>query len=866
LIPPRYTKVFFFFFLLISFNLSKLNAQVSGGDTLKKVRVDTLAASDENEQLDGPINYTAEDSVVALQKLGRVLLYGKAKVVYGAMDMQAQVIEIDYRNNLVLAYGKKDSSGKLIGTPVFKEGSETPIEAEKIMYNLKTKKGKIFSALTKQGELLVVGNEIKKDSTDIIYMKNMRCIPCQEEDARTVFKASKAKIIPDDKIVTGPMFLEIGGVATPLGLPFGYFPNTKRQHNGILLPLFGNSAERGFNLQGGGYYWGINDRTDMIIKGDIYANGSWVLNTTNNYNVLYKASGNTFLSYSHYNIGDRDVPQTFSEQTAYQINWIHNQDNKSDPSSRFNANVDFRNNQTFNRFNSVNSGQYLQNTFQSNVNYTKTFKLSSLSINAMHSQNSLNKQMDITLPQLTYNVNRFFPFKRKDAVKQNVFDKIGINYLLEAKNILSGPDSTIFKGSILDSVDYGVRHSLPISTNFNLLKYITVTPAVNLSSVMYTKNTRKEFYKEKITQQFAVSDSAYTRDTILQRVRTINDKKFAAGYDANFSTGMSTKVYSDYLFTKGKIKQIRHLLIPTLAYTYRPDFGEDKYGFYKTVARDTIGHTERYSIFQSGIFGGPSGGQVSALSLGLNNNLEAKVKQQTDTGVTFKKVVILQNLGLNGSYNLAADSFKMSNVNLSGRTVLFKYFDITMGAGFDPYVYNQQAGTRVNRYVNEFGPRIARMTSARLTVNTSIGSDMLQALKKTRQSPTQTNGAERGAENDLDPTDKLPWNLRTTYVLDLSNPRDQKLQPSHTLNFAGDLMPTKYWKIGVSSGFDFTSQKVSYTSLNIYRDLKCWEARIDWVPFGPNKRYYLTLNLKSSMLRDIKIPKQSLPRLQNFEN
>src|SRR5436190_10950981 len=264
--PPRYTKVFFFFFLLISFSFSELNAQADGGDTLKKVRVDTLAAPQEGDQLDGPINYTAEDSVVALQKLGRVLLYGKSKVLYGTMDMQAEVIEIDYRNNLVLAYGKKDSTGKLVGTPVFKEGSETPIEAEKIMYNLKTKKGKIFSALTKQGELLVIGNEVKKDSTDIIYMKNMRCIPCQEEDARTVFKASKAKIIPDDKIVTGPMFLEIGGVPTPLGLPFGYFPNTKRQHNGIILPLFGTSEERGFNLQGGGYYWGINDMTDMIIK------------------------------------------------------------------------------------------------------------------------------------------------------------------------------------------------------------------------------------------------------------------------------------------------------------------------------------------------------------------------------------------------------------------------------------------------------------------------------------------------------------------------------------------------------------------------------------------------------------------------
>lgn len=857
MIIVTHNKVVFFFVLLISLSISKLNAQTGANDTLKKVSADTLTASEDSEGLSEQVTYTAEDSVVALPLEGKALLYGKAKVNYGGTDIQAEFIEIDYAKNMILAYGKKDSTGKPIGNPVFKDGDET-MEAEKIMYNLKTKKGKIFNALTKQGELLIIGNEIKKDSLNNIYFKNMRCIPCQEADARTAFKATKAKAIPDDKIVTGPMFLEIGNVPTPLGLPFGYFPNTKKQANGILFPTFGNSAERGYNLRQGGYYWGINDKTDMIIRGDIYANGSWLLNTNNNYNVLYKSTGSVNLSYSRFNIGDKDVPKTYSKQKAYEIRWIHNQDNKSNPSIRFGANVNYVNNQTYNRFNAVNSGQYLTNTFQSNINFTKTFKLSSLSLNATHSQNTINKQVDITFPSLTYNVNRFFPFKREAATKQNALDKLGISYLLEARNTLSGKDSTLFKGSPLDSMNYGIRHSVPISTNFNILKYITATPALNLSSVMYTKTIRKEFYTDVIRNHLDSQDSS------IYGVKTKNVKDFATAYDANFSTAFSTKVYFDYLFNKGKVKQIRHLLIPTITYNYRPDFGENQYGFYKKVQSDTLGNTSRYTIFEKGIYGGPATGKQNAISLSLNNNLEGKLKQKTDTGITYKKVVLLQNIGIGGSYNFAADSLKMSPVSVTARTVLFKYFDIVAGSSFDPYVYNKTYNNRIDEYTVNKDGRLARLTSASFAVNTSIGSNMLEALRKARQAPNMTNGAENGAENDLNAQEQLPWNLRINYNLALTNANDHRLQPTQTLNFSGDLMPTKYWKIGITSGFDFTNQKLSYTSVNIYRDLKCWEARIDWVPFGPRKSYSLTLNLKSSMLSDFKVPKRSIPRLDNY--
>jgi len=844
LIIQPYNKVVFFFVMLISLNVTGLLAQTTHTDTVKKVVVDTLASA-EGETLDDPINYSAEDSIVFLASINKVMLYGKAKVKYVDMNLESEFIEIDYTKNLVTAYGKKDSLGKNVGTPIFKDGEQT-MEAEKIMYNLKTKKGKIYNALTKQGELLVFGEQIKKDSTNVIYLKNMKCLPCKDEDARTAFRASKAKIIPNDKIVTGPMYLEIGGVPTPLGLPFGYFPNTKKQHNGILLPTFNNSASQGYGLLNGGFYWGINEKTDMIINGDIYSSGSFAVRTANNYNALYKATGAVNLAYNSINIGDKDVPSSYSQQKGYSVAWVHTQDNKNNPTIRFSANVNYVKNQQFNRLNSINSGQFLQNSFQSNVVFTKTFKLSSLSLNASHSQSSTGlKPVTISFPQLTYNVNRFFPFKRENAVKQNVFDKIGVNYLLEARNTLSGFDSTIFVGDIEKRMAYGIKHSLPISTNFNIAKYITVTPALGLTAFMYTKS---------ISQRFITDVTTYT-----STIKTDTVNGFVGGYDASFSTAFNTKVFFDYAFKKGKIKQIRHLLIPTLTYVYRPDLGEEQYGFWKSVQSNTIGGVNRYSIFQNNIFGGPGIGAQNAVNVNLNNNIEAKIRKKTDTGFVYNKTTLLQNISASSGYNFAADSFNLQQITVSARTVLFKNLDVVASSNLNPYVYSKTTTRDIAKYQYTENGQLARLTAANFAVNTNISSDKIAAAKKLREAPNQTNGAEKGAKNDLNPNAKLPWNIAINYNLALNNPNNTKLQPTHSINCRADVMPTKYWKLGLTTGYDITTQKLSYTSVNIYRDLKCWEARIDWVPFGINKSYRLTINLKASMLSDFKIPKQSPP-------
>jgi lipopolysaccharide assembly outer membrane protein LptD (OstA) len=828
--------------MLISVVTTTVYGQQAKKDSLKTVsKVDTLPR--EPDELEAEVNYSAEDSVVADKMTGRVYLYGKSKVNYGGMNMEASVIEIDYDHNTILAYGLRDSSGKMMGAPVFKDGNET-MEAEKILYNLKTKKGKIYNAMTRQGQMLVIGNEIKKDSNNVIYMRDMRCIPCEQKDARTMFRATRAKIIPNDKIVTGPMYVQVGGIPTPLGVPFGYFPNTKKAHNGILIPNPAFSQTQGFYLRNAGFYFAINDMTDVVLKGDIYTNGSFVADVRNNYNVRYKASGYTQLRFTQYNLGDKDVPSTFSKNKSLEAHWIYNQDSRSNPNQRFSSNVNYVSNQSVSRFSSSNSNQFLQNSFQSNINYSKTYKNSALTAAATLDQASQKRLMTVSLPNFVYSVNRFFPFKRENAVSQNVLDKIGMNYVMNAKNTLTGYDTTIFKTNIADSMKYGIQHSLPITTNFNLFKYITVTPGLNLSAVMLTRAVEKTY-------------DAETNKVITKKTNT-----FVTTYDAYFSTAVNTKLYFDYQFLKGNLKQIRHVMIPTITYNYRPDLGYEKTGIWKQVQKDSLGNTAWYSVAEGALYSGPAMGKQNTMAFSLQNNIQAKLKQTTDTGVTYKKVTLLQGLTLNGNYNFAKDSMRMSGITMSANNFFFnKLINVVTTASYSPYQYDKVLGREVKAYLLETG-QLARMTYADIKVSGSIGNSLVESLWRSMHND-MTNAAEKGSNKTLEENGTLPWNLSLAYSLTFYNKDARKLQPSHNVTMTADVMPTKFWKLGVSTGFDVPTHRFTYSRITLYRDLKCWEGHIDWIPFGVNKSYTLTINLKSAMLKDANL-KRSKQFFDNF--
>jgi len=785
------------------------------------VQTDTLP----DETIDSEINYSASDSI-RYEIIGKkIILFGDAFVDFTGKTLKAAKIEIDNEKNLVTAYGIQDTSGNWKGRPIFKDGANE-MRCEKMIYNTKTKKGKIYGVLTEQADMFIYGESIKKDSNNVMYIKNAKCIPCEYEDATVYFRASRAKVIPDDKIVTGPLFVEIAGLKTPIGLPFGFFPNVKnKSKSGILIPNFGQSPNQGFFLENAGFYIPINDKTDMEIRGDIYSSGSWAIKTFNRYQSRYRFSGNLNIVFKQIILGNKEIPFEKNATLGYQklnnfsINWFHMQDPKSNPRQRFSANVNIQS--AFNnKYNPQNSQQYLTNTFYSNVSYGYSFKNVVLSVNARHNQNTVTRDMEISFPELTINTARFFPFKNENSSKQTLLDKIGISYTAEARSFMREKDTVFFKEQNLSKIQYGIRHTIPISTNMNILKYFTLTPAVNFSAVNYLNSIDYEFNKEK---------NILVKDTI---------DGFKTGFDVNFSSNLTTKLFGDYYFKSKRLKQIRHFIIPTVGINYHPNLKSDKLGFYKMVQYDTLGNKRSYSIFENGIFGGPLGDEGGALTYSLNNNLEAKVRQKTDSGYIDKKVVLIQNLGISGSYNLVAKELQWSLINISARTTIWKNIDLLGTSVFDVYD-TDSFGIRKNEFYASNQKGFFRYVNSQLAVNAAFNNQLFPDFVKNSGN----------------------WSINVYYTILFNKNYNLNLiqvssKPTQQLNLSGNIEVTKNWRLGFTSGFDFTTKNLSYTSFNIYRDLRCWEAKIDWVPFGFNKRYTIGINLKTASLRDLRIPRQ----------
>lgn len=813
--------------LLINILSIKIYSQDVPKDTIKVLEPDSLYASDVSKE----IKAIARDSIVFYPKKKIITLYQQAEVetqeeAGTPIKLTAGIIEMNEETSIVTAQGIQDSSGTLKDTPVFTEGN-SKMEAEKIAYNINTNKGKIWNAYTTESNMIVYGNQIKKDEKDILYLKNLKCIPCEYKDAQTFFVATKAKVIPDDKIVTGPLYLQIAGIPTPLFLPFGYFPNTKSSTSGFLMPFVGNSPTQGYFLKDGGFYWAISEKMDLFLRGDIYTNGSWGLRALSNYYFIYKAQGAFSIGYSEYYLGDRDIPAQAQKTKSYQVQWKHFQDTKLNPSIRFSADVNFNANQ-FNRYNAINTNQYLNNVFMSNIAFSKTYSFGVISLNATHSQNSQTHDVEMNLPQLAVNINRFFPFNLKGDKRPNILTRTGISYVLESRVNIKGKDTLIFSdNNFLSKANTGIKQSMPINTTFNLFKYITITPGAFVSLVSYPKSIRKNF----------VNNSVKT-DTIQQ---------WTHGFDFNTNVSVSFKVYTDVFFNKGKLKQLRYMLIPTFSYVYRPDIAKTL-GYQKTY-KDNLGNDIKYSIFENTLYGGPVTGEQNILNFNFNNNIEVKMKKKTDTGFVFKKSTWLQNLGISGSYNFAADSFQLSNITFSARNNIGKFFNFLINAIADPYYYDKTTRRRYNQYLIEQEGKLLRWTNISFALNGAISSGDLKTLNP--NVPQYSNSAERGVNMP-----DLPWRISVNYNLNINISDPVNKSVTQTL-FAGiDWNLTKFWKLGTSANYDIKSKKFAYSSVDIKRDLKCWEASIRWVPFGQFRSYMFSINLKHSMLSEFKIPRQ----------
>lgn len=815
------------------------------------------------------IKYSARDSIRLDVVTQTAYLYGEAKINYGDITLEAEQIEINWATSTLTAIGVPDSTGKVKGVPLFKE-KDDKYSADIIKYNFKTRKGIISGIVTQQGEGYVQGEKVKR-TDEALFINSAIYTTCNLAHPHFHISANKLKVIPQDKIVTGPFNLYVADVPTPLGFILGIFPVPKKNRSGLIFPMYGESRDRGFFLRNGGYYFAINDYVASRLIGEIYTLGSYGLQSQTNYISRYKFRGNLDLAYNHRkstnpNFGVAEGAKEFYSVEDYKIVWNHQTVSKKN--SRLSAAVNFGST-TFNRNNAYNPAAYLTNTMTSSISYSKAFGGTpfNLSLAARSTQNNNTGVYDFTFPDFAFNMNRIYPFKKKIGDGNSWYEKINISYSsvgsIQASNLSGVRRGRTAEGENLDTLKLnfdnlgrifsppyaksGLRHSASVATTIKALKYFNLNPSLNFNEYMYFNRLNYRTIGPDTNQ-------VVTNDTL---------RRFSNAYDFNFSTDLTTRIFGSVYFKKGRLMGVRHTLIPTLNYTYRPDFSKQFGGpSYQVIPVRTSAAGEpvdqslsRYSGF---LYGAPGKGTSNLLSFSLNNTLEAKVKTKNDSVNPTKKIPILENVSMNGSYDFTADSLNFSLINFSARTRLFNRLDINFNYTYDPYVYQRDStvGTTIyQRRVNEW-ETVPGLRKRSLLYSLMLSTNLNPTAKKKNYKAPNATQAELDVINanpQMYVDFNIPWSMYVSYNLSVSQVGFNPKSLIQTLSFNGDLRISEKWKIGFNSGYDITNQAITYTQFNIYRDLHCWEMRFNWIPFGYRQSYSFDINVKASILQDLKL-------------
>ena len=798
------------------------------------------------------------------QKKKLITLYNKAEVYYQDIELKSGIIVIDYNKSEVYAGRIKDSTGAYTQRPVFKQGSNV-VEPDSIRFNFKTKKALVWNSRTDQGEFKVKAEITKKENDSVYFMKRARFTTAQDvDDPEYYFQTNKVKLVPGKKVVVGFTNMVIADVPTPLALPFAFFPMTEKSRSGLIIPNYNDSNTRGFSLQNGGYYFALSDNYDLAVLGDYYTNGSYAMRFESSYSKKYKFSGNVNIRFENLINSERGYPD-YSRTNIYNIQWSHSKDSKSNPNSRFSASVNLGSSKYFvNSINQVNVGSRLNNTLSSSISYSKTFNSVpqvNLSLTATHSQNTNTEQINMTLPTLQLSVDRMYPFAPKDGTKKGFFKNINLQYNLRGENRIQTTDSLFFKPQMFKDAKIGFQHSIPLSTNFKVFKYLSATTSMNYNEVWYLKTIRRQY------------------DARENKVVDTEVQGFDAFRTYSFSAGLGTTIYGTFNFGETKkIQAIRHVMRPNVSYSYTPSFSK----YYDTYDSDGSGTMiKEYTRFDNGIFGSPGKNMSNNLGFNLSNTFEAKVTEKDSTKTEPKKVMLLNNLNFSTNYDITADSLKWSPMRVSGGTLLFKQkMNVNFGVTLDPYAISN-TGRRIDTWNIDNGGSLFRMTSANMTLNYAFSSkDGDDAEKKNTQG--ERNGGREddlfGSNTDLsdrrqsqfgnDDEDKeaapselfkyeLPWNVTLAYSLTYSNNNREKKITGNSLMVSMNTDLTPKWKIGASTGYDFVQKGVTFTQLRFERDLLSWRMDFNWVPFGDNPYWGFFIGIKSGVLSDIKWDKRN---------
>ena len=791
------------------------------------------------EFLASEVIYFATDSSIINLQDKKVLLYHEAQVNYEDIELSAEYIVLNWSDNTVYAIGLPDSTGNMVGNPVFKEGGKT-YYCESILYNFNTKKGKIKGMKTQDGDGYIHGTQLMKQADNSMYVEQSKYTTCSSDEPHFYIGAKKLKVIPGNKIITGPANLVIADIPTPLFIPFGFFPMQDKQSSGFIMPTYGYSVNRGYNFRNGGWYFSVNEHMDLALRGDIYTLGSWKLKAQSAYKKRYAYSGSFSLSYAKNILGEEGL-SNFEDKRDFFIKWDHKQDSKAHPYRRFSANVN-AGSSTFNQFNTYQNKDYLKNTLNSNISYSYSWpgKPFNFSANLRHSQNTLNKTVSLSLPDLAFSMNRINPFERKKSSgKQKWYEKISLNYTANAKNQIESSDSLLFKPETLNKMKYGLQHNIPISSSYKIFKYINISPSANYN---------EKWYFNRIEQNWD-----FNEDSLILQTDTIGGMRAVRNFRT--SINMNTKIYGLYQFKSKKIKAIRHVISPNLSFSYRPDFREDKWGYYDwSLAEQSGDINDVYSYYEQGIYGTAPTGKSGNISLSIDNNLELKILNSNDSISEYKKIALFKNLNFRGNYNLAADSFNLSNITFTGRTVLMPKMNIKFNGSINPYQIDAN-GARIHKYAWGEKLTLGRLTNFSFSIDWSMNSsDKSKPIERPQNTSDEQWDMIQNRPNDYVDFN-IPWDINVNYKYTYNKPALERTI-NQTLNLKGNVRLTEKWKIGFHSGYDFDSKKISYSSLDLYRDLHCWEMRFNWIPFGFHQSYNLSINVKSAVLQDLKLNKR----------
>ena len=823
------------------------------------VYASTVTSSD--GMLSSMVEYTATDSITGSISEGFIYLYKDAYVKYEDFELKAGYIVVDFNHSEIYAEGISDTSGRVIQKPVFTESGKS-YRADNMRYNFESKKAKIYKVITKEGDGFLHGEEVKKINQNTFYVRKAAYTTCSHEHPHFNIVTSKAKVVGGEKVITRFAYLEILDVPTPLMLPFGFFPTNEKRKSGIILPSYGSSQFRGFFLRGGGYYWAINDYLDFTMLGDIYTQGGYGLNASTNYRKRYAYSGNLSVSYNRIAFGREEfqefVPSAFDDRSDFAIRWNHNQDAKARPDFRFNSSVNIASSNYY-KVTGINANDVLQNQLASSVSFQKSFpgKPFNLNLSLNHSQNNQTGDLTLKLPQFNFSVNRLFPFQRSVRVgKKKWYEEIGVTYNVTGQNTIETKlGKPIFTESVFrDSSRNGLRHNIDLNANYKVLKHFVLNP-----SFAYV-------------ERWYFQQSVWGFDEEARRARVVDTLNgFYGVREFRTSANLSTKLYGTWRY-RGAIKAIRHVMTPTVGLSYRPDFGSDFWGYYQEVQTDTLGNTERFSRYNYGIYGSPSEGLQGNVNFGLLNTLEAKVRNLRDsTGV--KKVKILERFSFTTSYNMAAEQFNWAPLGVNATSLaLDNLISLNYTGRFDFYGFDEESNQRVNQTALQVNNMLLRPTSQTLAMAVNLNSKRFSSQAERRRSEGEEREDQEGATvaastmgvtaGDIDYYSQsgmidfnLPWNVRLEYNI-TQNYSGLEPNINQSMTAAGDFELTKNWRVGFRTGYDLQAMDFTYTSLDFYRDLHCWELRATWIPFGFQQSYTITIRVKSQMLSDLKLERR----------